>query len=127
MDAIVDKAVHLLAALNVTPDETLLSLCADGVLEQLLAATNRDTLPDGMLTTAAWMVAGEYMRFALASGRLEAESVDLTAPVLSSLKMGDTQWGYDAASTPAGRVSALCDRLTQTPDDLIYRYRRLLW
>ena len=56
---------------------------------------------------------------------MQTETLDLSAPFVTSLKMGDTQETFDAGDSARERLDRLTRTLLAIDDRLIYRYRRL--
>ena len=113
-----EKAAAILRGIGVEPEEDLLTLAAKALLHM-------DKLPDGLTLTAARLTAGKYLLTAAGSGRLQTESLDLSAPFVTSLKMGDTQQTFDAGDSAREKLDALIGSLLNVDDRLIFSYRRL--
>lgn len=120
-----EKAAEILRGIGVEPEESLLTLAAEGAEEELKALLHTAEVPDGLTLTASRLTAGEYLQAAAGSGRLQTETLDLSAPFVTSLKMGDTQETFDAGDSARERLDRLTRTLLAIDDRLIYRYRRL--
>ncbi|MDY2712330.1 MAG: hypothetical protein SOV73_03245 [Candidatus Faecivivens sp.] len=120
-----EKAAEILRGIGVEPEESLLTLAAEGAEEELKALLHTAEIPDGLTLTASRLTAGKYLQAAAGSGRLQTETLDLSAPFVTSLKMGDTQETFDAGDSARERLDRLTRTLLAIDDRLIYRYRRL--
>ena len=120
-----EKAAEILRGIGVEPEESLLTLSAEGAEEELKALLHTAEVPDGLTLTASRLTAGKYLQAAAGSGRLQTETLDLSAPFVTSLKMGDTQETFDAGDSARERLDRLTRTLLAIDDRLIYRYRRL--
>lgn len=120
-----EKAAEILRGIGVEPEESLLALAAEGAEEELKALLHTAEIPDGLTLTASRLTAGKYLQAAAGSGRLQTETLDLSAPFVTSLKMGDTQETFDAGDSARERLDRLTRTLLAIDDRLIYRYRRL--
>ena len=120
-----EKAAEILRGIGVEPEESLLTLAAEGAEEELKALLHTAEIPDGLTLTASRLTAGKYLQAAAGSGRLQTETLDLSAPFVTSLKMGDTQETFDAGDSARERLDRLTRTLLAVDDRLIYRYRRL--
>lgn len=120
-----EKAAEILRGIGVEPEEDLLTLAAEGAEEELKALLHTEEVPDGLTLTAARLTAGKYLLTAAGSGRLQTESLDLSAPFVTSLKMGDTQQTFDAGDSAREKLDALIGSLLNVDDRLIFSYRRL--
>ena len=120
-----EKAAEILRGIGVEPEESLLTLAAEGAEEELKALLHTAEIPDGLTLTASRLTAGKYLQAAEGSGRLQTETLDLSAPFVTSLKMGDTQETFDAGDSARERLDRLTRTLLAVDDRLIYRYRRL--
>ena len=120
-----EKAAEILRGIGVEPEESLLTLAAEGAEEELKALLHTAEVPDGLTLTASRLTAGKYLQAAAGSGRLQTETLDLSAPFVTSLKMGDTQETFDAGDSARERLDRLTRTLLAVDDRLIYRYRRL--
>ena len=120
-----EKAAEILRGIGVEPEEDLLTLAAEGAEEELKALLHTAEIPDGLTLTASRLTAGKYLQAAAGSGRLQTETFDLSAPFVTSLKMGDTQETFDAGDSARERLDRLTRTLLAIDDRLIYRYRRL--
>ena len=120
-----EKAAEILRGIGVEPEKSLLTLAAEGAEEELKALLHTAEVPDGLTLTASRLTAGKYLQAAAGSGRLQTETLDLSAPFVTSLKMGDTQETFDAGDSARERLDRLARTLLAIDDRLIYRYRRL--
>ena len=120
-----EKAAEILRGIGVEPEESLLTFAAEGAEEELKALLHTAEVPDGLTLTASRLTAGKYLQAAAGSGRLQTETLDLSAPFVTSLKMGDTQETFDAGDSARERLDRLTRTLLAIDDRLIYRYRRL--
>lgn len=120
-----EKAAEILRGIGVEPEKSLLTLAAEGAEEELKALLHTAEVPDGLTLTASRLTAGKYLQAAAGSGRLQTETLDLSAPFVTSLKMGDTQETFDAGDSARERLDRLTRTLLAVDDRLIYRYRRL--
>ena len=120
-----EKAAAILRGIGVESEEELLTLAAEGAEEELKALLHTADLPDGLSLTAARLTAGKYLQTAAGSGRLQTESLDLSAPFVTSLRMGDTQQTFDAGDSARGKLDALIGSLLNVDDRLIFSCRRL--
>ena len=120
-----EKAAEILRGIGVEPEKSLLTLAAEGAEEELKALLHTAEVPDGLTLTASRLTAGKYLQAASGSGRLQTETLDLSAPFVTSLKMGDTQETFDAGDSARERLDRLTRTLLAIDDRLIYRYRRL--
>lgn len=120
-----EKAAEILRGIGVEPEKSLLTLAAEGAEEELKALLHTAEVPDGLTLTASRLTAGKYLQAAAGSGRLQTETLDLSAPFVTSLKMGDTQETFDAGDSARERLDRLTRTLLAIDDRLIYRYRRL--
>ena len=103
----------------------MLTLAAEGAEEELKALLHTPDVPDGLMLTAARLTAGKYLQAAAGSGRLQTEALDLSAPFVTSLRMGDTQQTFDAGDSARERLDGLIGSLLTLDDRLIFSYRRL--
>ena len=120
-----EKAAEILRGIGVEPEESLLTFAAEGAEEELKALLHTAEVPDGLTLTASRLTAGKYLQAAAGSGRLQTETLDLSPPFVTSLKMGDTQETFDAGDSARERLDRLTRTLLAIDDRLIYRYRRL--
>ena len=120
-----EKAAEILRGIGVEPEKSLLTLAAEGAEEELKALLHTAEVPDGITLTPSRLTAGKYLQAAAGSGRLQTETLDLSAPFVTSLKMGDTQETFDAGDSARERLDRLTRTLLAIDDRLIYRYRRL--
>lgn len=120
-----EKAAEILRGIGVEPEESLLTLAAEGAEEELKTLLHTAEVPDGLMLTASRLTTGKYLQAAAGSGRLQTETLDLSAPFVTSLKMGDTQETFDAGDSARERLDRLTRTLLAIDDRLIYRYRRL--
>ena len=120
-----EKAAEILRGIGVEPEEDLLTLAAEGAEEELKALLHTPDVPDGLTLAASRLTAGKYLQAAAGSGRLQTEALDLSAPFVTSLRMGDTQETFDAGDSARERLDRLTRTLLAVDDRLIYRYRRL--
>ena len=120
-----EKAAAILRGIGVEPEEDLLTLAAEGAEEELKALLHTAEVPDGLMQTAARLTAGKYLQAAAGSGRLQTEALDLSAPFVTSLRMGDTQQTFDAGDSAREKLDGLIGSLLTLDDRLIFSYRRL--
>ncbi len=120
-----EKAGVILSGMGAEPDGQMLGLAAEEAEEELLSLLHVDSVPEGLTLTAAKLTAGEYLRMAAGSGRLNLSALDLSSPFITGLKMGDTQQTFDAGDSPQGKLDQLIKALLTPDERVIYAYRRL--
>lgn len=118
-----DQAGLLLQTLGVEADLPLLEHGCALAEESLCGLLHREEIPKGLEQTALRMAVGFYLRTAAGAGKLKAEAVNLSAPALTQLTMGDTSQHWDSSATPQARLEGLITALCTVPDKLIWAYR----
>lgn len=122
MNKVLEQAVKKFEALPFVPaegySEPLMSLCVERAVCRLQDACNLSNLPEALLGTASDLALGEYLYLMPRDGDDELPSE------VSSIKLGDTQVNLRAEQDP---VDLLANTLRKIPQDVIARYRRLVW
>ena len=107
--------------------DPLLDIAISNVQYKVQNETNRKDMPEGLVSVAVYMTAGEYLNMKKCSGQLEG--FDLEAAI-KQIQEGDTNITFavgDGSQTPEQRLTALIDYLINGRIGEIYRYRRIVW
>lgn len=124
-----DQVISMLTALGVmgAGGDPLLDIAISNVQYKVQNETNRKDMPEGLVSVAVYMTAGEYLNMKKCSGQLEG--FDLEAAI-KQIQEGDTNITFavgDGSQTPEQRLTALIDYLINGRIGEIYRYRRIVW
>lgn len=124
-----DQVISMLTALGVmgAGGDPLLDIAISNVQYKIQNETNRKDMPEGLVSVAVYMTAGEYLNMKKCSGQLEG--FDLEAAI-KQIQEGDTNITFavgDGSQTPEQRLTALIDYLINGRIGEIYRYRRIVW
>ena len=94
---------------------------------KLKALTNQNKIPQGLESTWIDVAAGYFLTDKKASGAL-ADIYDFSAPA-KQIAEGDTSVTFAIADTGSfeDQFDAMLARMITPEDDVIVRYRRLLW
>lgn len=119
-----------LTMLGYTPkeqDTVAISYNINKAENKLKALTNQNKLPEGLQSVWVDMAAGYFLTDKKASGAL-ADIYNFSAPA-KSISEGDTSVTFAIADTGSAedQFDAMLVKLVTPDDDIIVRYRRLLW
>lgn len=127
----VAKRLIALGVNSVNEKDYMVVYATDNAETTIKNETNLDIVPEGLRYTWIDMAAGYYLRENKASGRLKMCSVDLTDAPAKSITEGDVTisfaMGSDGAKTPEARLDELINKLTNPPQSVYAKYRRIVW
>lgn len=126
LNAVIKKLASLgYAAVGV--DHEVIKADIDKAEANLKALTNQFELPEGLGSTWVDMAAGYFLSDKKASGAL-ASVYDFSPPA-KAVSEGDTSVTFAIADTGSfeDQFDAMLERMTMPNEDVIARYRRLLW
>jgi len=116
-----------LGELGITPpaeDGALLETLLAGAERWLLAETGQVELPEELESAATDLAAGEYLCFLQSAGRLEQFDQERAVRQMSQ---GDTSITYAVEFGQLSPLDAMIARLTNPPEALLNRWRRVRW
>lgn len=124
-----EKAIALLNLIGVEirEGEPLLAFLFSSVTQTICNETNLSAVPEGLEYCGAQMIAGEYLKFRLASGSLDGFDFDVAVKQISE---GDTNVTFaigEGSTTPEQRLNGLIDFFVNGHKSELARYRRLAW
>ena len=127
MLAAVKDRLKMLGYTPAEPDTLAISYNIEKAERKLSALTNQTTLPAGLQSVWVDMAAGYFLTDKKASGAL-ADMYNFSAPA-KSISEGDTSVTFAIADTGSfeDQFDAMLVKLVTPDDDIIMRYRRLLW
>ena len=105
-------------------DKALLETLLAGAKRWLLAETGQAELPEELEFAAVDLAAGEYLCFLQSAGRLEQFDQERAVRQMSQ---GDTSITYAVEFGQLSPLDAMIARLTNPPEALLARWRRIRW
>ena len=116
-----------LESLGFPPEETdqdVLAYHLDRVSQDLMAWCGVPQLPDELSAPAADRAAAAFLREKKDCGKLLEFPSE---PFARSVQVGDTTVSFSESMTPEMRLDALLQKLDQSGEAVVLKYRRLPW